>query len=466
MAQVIQERRGLGAARNAGISAEDRAPFGWAPFVVLFLVGLVDRVEHSLLSGVLPLIQAEWGFSDTLAGSIPTAGAIAAALVVMPAGYLADRYNRTRIIAVVVFVWALATMGSGLAAGFAMFYMMRVVLAAAENIDNPASGSLLADYYPQVNRPKVFGWVRITSYLGGLGTILGGVLGQALGWRTAFMIMVVPGILVAVLAWFLKEPPRGFLDRVAAVGSKEPTPVPKPAAAAKGGAVEGIAKRMPGPHFKTQLKDVLRVPTLVLVGFSIGLLTIGVAGVFFWLPSLIVRRFGEDAGTAATISGLITLVGVIAGTAIGSYFAPRVHSRFKGGMLVLAGAGITVGASLLFVVLRMPSLLAYGVLLVISVAIMSISIPTATAALADTVPADSRGLGFALLQFLLTGGTALGPLTVGVLSDLTGSLLTGISLTVSPLVIGGLFTLVLGRRFYDRDAARVLEAARGETPPT
>ncbi|NUS05466.1 MAG: MFS transporter, partial [Nonomuraea sp.] len=203
---VARERRRLGSPPPGGISATDPNPFGWGPFAVLFIVGLVDRIEANLMSGVLPLVQAEWGFSDTAAGSIPTAAALAASVVALPAGYLADRYSRTRIIAIVVLCWALATLGTGLATGFAVFYLMRVLLAAAENIDNPAAGSLLADFYPAATRMQVYGWTRMTSYLGGVGTLLGGVIGQAFGWRAAFLLMAVPGALTALLIWRLREP--------------------------------------------------------------------------------------------------------------------------------------------------------------------------------------------------------------------------------------------------------------------
>src|SRR5690606_38152765 len=170
---VARERRRIGAPPPDGIKATDPNPFGWGPFIVLFIVGMVDRIEDGLKASVRTLVQAEWGFSDTAAGSIPTAAALAATIVALPAGYLADRYSRTKILGVVVFCWALATLGTGLAAGFAIFYLMRVLLAAAENIDNPAVGSLLADYYPAATRMQVYGWTRMTSYLGGVGTLLG-----------------------------------------------------------------------------------------------------------------------------------------------------------------------------------------------------------------------------------------------------------------------------------------------------
>src|SRR5689334_24758255 len=91
-------RRSLGVLR-ADAGPASRTPYGWAPAVVIVLVGLVDRVEFSLVAALLPQLQDEWGFSDTVGGSIPTASAITAGVLAVPAGYLADRYTRTRIVA-------------------------------------------------------------------------------------------------------------------------------------------------------------------------------------------------------------------------------------------------------------------------------------------------------------------------------------------------------------------------------
>src|SRR5690606_438006 len=227
----------------------------------------------------------------------------------IPAGYLADRRSRTRIIAVVVFIWAIATAGSGLATGFAMFFAMRVLLAAAENIDNPASGSLLADWYPPVSRAKAYGLVRVTTYLGGVGTLIGGVLAANVGWRNTFLIMVIPGVLTALLVWLLREPRRGELDRVIAGGSgtenqvtvtPEPTPDSVP-----------VTDKVP---FGTQFGQVIRIPTLIFVCVGLGLLTLGLAGVFYWMTTLMVRSFSVGTDAAGSLSGLITVVGTLSGT--------------------------------------------------------------------------------------------------------------------------------------------------------
>nr|SBO99742.1 Major facilitator family transporter [Nonomuraea gerenzanensis] len=411
----------------------------------------MDRIEHNLLSGVLPLIQQEWGFSDTAAGSIPTAAALAAVVVSLPAGYLADRFSRTRIIAIVVFCWAIATLGSGLATGFAMFYLMRVFLAAAENIDNPAAGSLLADYYPPVSRAKAYGLTRVTTYLGGVGTLLGGVLADAFSWRTAFLIMVVPGVLTAVLVWFLREPRRGELDRLVATGESLSE------AATEQVPVEAV-KPQAKPPFWGQLRQVLRIPTLLFVCAGLALLSLGLAGIFFWLPTLMVRNFGASVGAAGSISGLITIAGTLIGTLVGSWLGRKWHGTRKGGRLLAGGSGITAGSLVLAVALSMDSLGGLTALVLLACSLMSIAIPNMTACLADVVPAASRGLGFAVLQLLLTFGTAFGSLVVGIASDQFDSLLTGMYVLVVPMAIGGLLTLG-ARASFERDSRKVMDAA-------
>lgn len=439
------ERLKLGAPRGGMVDVTSRAPYGWAPLAVLLLVGLVDRIEFGLLSGVLPMVQAEWGFSDTVAGSIPTASALAAALVSLPAGYIADRHNRTRIIAVVVVCWALATLGSGLATGLAFFYAMRVFLSAAESIDNPAAGSLLADYYPPASRPQAYGWTRVTTYLGGFGTILGGVLAEAFGWRSAFLFMVVPGLLTALVVWRLHEPIRGQLDRMIAGVTTEPAPTAATAA--------------PKPSFGRQLREILAIRTLIMVMIGLVLLTLGLAGVFYWLPSLMVRNFGIGTGAAGSLGGLVTITGVLAGTLVGSRVGRIWHETRKGGRLLAGGGGITLGSVVLALALTVDSIPVFCLVMLVASVLMSMAIPNLMASLADVLIASTRGLGFAVLQVSLAAGAAFGPLIVGVASDRTGSLVSAMYVLIVPMVLGGLITLA-ARGSFERDAQRALEAAR------
>ncbi|GAB3496476.1 MFS transporter [Nocardiopsis coralliicola] len=478
--QTRPARRRWGDPPAGGVRAADPAPYGWAPLLVLFSVGLIDRVEHALLGGLLPLIQAEWAVSDAAAGSIPTAAAIASALLAIPAGYLADRRSRTRIIAVVVFVWALATLGSGLAVGFAMLYAMRVLLAAAEQIDNPAASSLLADYYPPANRPKVYGLVRMTTYLGGIGLILAGLLGEIAGWRLAFAVMAVPGLIGALLVLRLREPRRGHIDAVIARAEAEDELGAGPggggAASGRSGPVTGAAARgqraagpdaadpaapaPAAPPFAQQAADVLRTPTLVLLSVGLMLLTAGITGIHFWLPSLISRDFGAGVGLAGTVSGATSVFGVVLGTLIGSWLGRRVHGALRGGRVLVGGLGVVAGSIGLGLAVTADTLPVLAAALALASTLSSIAIPCITASVADVVGAESRGIGFAFLNFLLTAGGAAGPLAVGAASDATGSLVAGFWWLIGPMAAGGLL-MAACRRTFERDARKVLDAARG-----
>jgi len=444
----------LGAAPAEGISVADRAPFGWAPLVVVFCVGLVDRVEYSIVSGVLPFIQQEWHVGDTLAGAIPTAAAVAALLVSVPAGYLADRKRRTRMIAVVVLSWSVITVGSGLAVTFAMFFATRVVLGAAENITTPVAGSLLGDFYPPVTRDRAFGWSRLTVYAGvAVGTVLGGVLGSLFGWRSAFLVMAVPGLVVAWTCWRLREPPRGFIDRLVASGGTGRVTVPEDTDVRTG--------PQSHPDLRHQLREVLAIRTAVLVAIGVGILTLGLTGIFYWLPSLVHRSYGVDEGIAALATGGISLVGVLGGTLLGMRLGRRWHGTRRGGRVLAGGGGILIGSVLLGVSMMVGRFGVFVAVLLVSVVIMAIAIPTLTATIADVIAASSRGVGFGALQLLITGGTAGGPLIVGLCSDVTGSLTIAMYALIVPMVFGGLVTLT-ARASSDRDAAVVLDRARAE----
>src|SRR5688572_24766440 len=132
------------------------APFGWWPAICIALVAAIDRIEYNLLAGALPTIQKEFGFGDAAAGAIATAGALAAVVLLLPAGKLADTGRRTWIVAAVVAVWALLTLGTGLAGSYGVLFGVRVLLGAAGQLYNPPASSLLGDLYPGPGRTRAF----------------------------------------------------------------------------------------------------------------------------------------------------------------------------------------------------------------------------------------------------------------------------------------------------------------------
>ena len=419
-------------------------PFGWAPAIVLILVAFVDRIEFSLVAAVLPQLQAEWGFGDAVAGSLPTASAIAAGILAIPAAYIADRHDRGKIVTIVVILWSIATLGSALAPTFLIFYLVRVGLGAAEAIDNPASASLLADFYPPATRSTAFGWWRTSAYLGGAGIVLGGILAEWLGWRGAFVVMTIPGILVAILVSRLREPERGFADRLAS----DADPIRN-------------TPTQTAP-LRAQIFRVLRIRTLWYTGAALTVMSISIGGLTFWIPSLLQREFGLSEAAAATLGGGLTLLGIVLGTLV----AARVTRRAVVGTLarwrvLLGGIGILVGSIFMTGALTVETTVVFVALLTLFAFFSAFALPTLTACVADVVPARDRGLGFGLLQIAATVGGAVGPLLVGVVSEAAGSLKTGMVPLLPLLVVGGILAL----RAYshvDHDSQRVLVAAAAE----
>jgi MFS family permease len=242
------------------------------------------------------------------------------------------------------------------------------------------------------------------------------------------------------------------LTDVVAPIARTPGPVTDEAAAAR-------AQLRAQLDFKQQVTGVLKVPTLRLVTLGLMAMAFGLGGIVYWVPTLMHRNFGIAVGTAGTISGLVSVVGLIAGTMYGGRLGRLWHGTRKGGRLLAGGGGLLIGSLLLGVALAQPSLAAFAVVLMVATGFMALAIPNLMASVADVLLATSRGIGFSMLQFLVAGAGAWSPLIVGAISDATGSLVAGMYALVVPGALSGVLVL-LARRHFDDDAGRVLDAAR------
>ncbi|BBH68624.1 MFS transporter [Actinoplanes sp. OR16] len=414
------------------------APFGWWPAICVALVAAIDRVEYNLLAGALPTIQKEFGFSDSQGGAIATAGALAAIVLLLPAGKLADTGKRTWTISVIVAIWALLTVGTGLAGTYATLFAVRVLLGAAGQLYNPPSSSLLGDLYPGPGRARAYGYERMAYFAGlPIGVIAGGALAQTVGWRTGFFLVAVPGVIIALLVLTIREPVRGLGDDL----SRWYTGAPP---------VEKQADEQAVP-MKTQLVTLLRIRTLRSVIIGLSILFFGLGGLFFWMPSFYTREFGLPEASAAAVGGGAGLVGIVAGILAGSWLGDRFHRQ----RVAIGGWSLLFGTVFLAGAVSVPVLAPQAVCFTLANVGFAAAIANLTAANADVVAAHRRGLGFAVLQMLVTLGGALGPWLIGLASDATGSLRWAYTVVLLPLVIGSLIVF-RGQRTYEQDAAAAL----------
>ncbi len=183
--------------------------------VLAVLTGLngLNYLDRYVAAATLPLILADLALSDSAGGLLQSAFIITYSLACPGAGWLGDRQPRLRLAAAGVFVWSVATVASGLAPTYALLLVARAVIGVGEASYAVVTPSLLSDCYPPDRRARVLGIFYAAIPVGtALGYVLGGLVGEAFGWRAAFFVAGAPGALLAVLLTRMPEPPRGALD--------------------------------------------------------------------------------------------------------------------------------------------------------------------------------------------------------------------------------------------------------------
>lgn len=443
---------------------ERRAPYGLRPAAVLTSVAFVDGAESSVVIGALPLLQDEWGFSDTWGGALATAAAIAGLFALVPAGWMADHLRRGHLLGFVLATWALFTTASAVAVAFWMFFLIRVVLGAAMHIDNPPANSLLADCYAPGVRGRIFAAQRLAWVIGvGIGIGIGGGVGEALGWRAAFLVMVVPGLVVAWLCWRLPDPPRGALDRGIPADETPQSAAARSAALLEEMELEPLEEEARAPGLRAELARVratLRIPTVRMLYIGLTVAFLGFNGLAFWLPTFFERTHDVSEGTAGAVAAVAALIAGIGGSIVGGTLGDRLGVRGPNRRVGLVAASLLSGGTVLIVAIAIPSFPPQIIGITIAAFLLSASFPNFAASVADVLPGASRGTGFALFTFLLTLGSALGPLIVGGVSDATGSL--GVALVVSAVPsLPGALVVLRARSTIADDIAR----ARAQSEP-
>ncbi len=203
-------------------AAAARPKPGLWPMFFLAGVNLVDQIDTAIVRGVLPILEDEWGLSDLQLGSLGFVFVFVSAIATIPAGWLADNFRRTRIIGWTMASWTALLALSATAVNYVHLLGARSVMGIGQAFDDPASTSLIGDYYPPSMRARVFSLQQVAIFVGGgIGLGLGGFVGDTFGWRWAFVVVGMPGSLLAIAAFRLREPVRGDVDRAAA-GVQQP----------------------------------------------------------------------------------------------------------------------------------------------------------------------------------------------------------------------------------------------------
>jgi MFS family permease len=398
--------------------------------VALSLVNLIDQVDTNILRGVLPLLEEDFDLTDLQLGMLGFAFVFVNAVATIPAGWVADRYRRTRIIGVTLLSWSGLSALAAAAQSFGQVFLARAALGIGQAVDDPASTSLLADHYPASLRGRVFSVQQVMFFLGsGLGIGLGGLVGSQFGWRWAFVLVGMPGSLIAFLVFALREPRRGEADGT----DCEVQAAPDAGLGFRAFATEAARSLV------SELRFIFGIRTMRLILVGVGTLLFTVSGVGFWLAVYHERYSGLTLEQATGVSALVLASAGLIGTLLGGSLADRVYGTGPAGRITLVSNAILLCAGLVlvsFLVSWVPVRLALQFLAVVSIAS---AFPGLRASMMDVVPAESRGVStsaFALASTVF--GTALAPPLVGLLSDVFGSLVAAFYVVMPPVLVGSL----------------------------
>jgi MFS family permease len=445
----------------SGAPSEGRRFPLW-PLLVMAGVSLVDQIDTAVARGVLPVLEDEWGLSDTQLGLITSVFVVVATIATIPAGWVADHYRRTRVIGWTLLSWSGLILLSATAVNYVNLLVARAIMGVGQAVDDPASTSYLGDSYPARMRGRVFSATQVSFFLGtGIGLALGGWVGETFGWRWAFAVVGLPGAVVAIAAFRLREPRRGEAELPESMTWEEIAALP-PRQVTHASGAEGLSPgqfaRLASTELISQLRMIFGIRTMRYVLIGVAALLFTVAGISTWLP-IYYERYSDMSVTRATaLVGVVLGVGGLIGTIGGGWFSDHYHHRWKGGRIV-----IVVWSAVLCAVLFMISFAVEPVGLRIALQFVGViaaagCAPGLRAAMTDVVPPDSRGVGasaMALTSSLL--GTALAPVLVGAVSSLTGSLVTAFYITFPPVILG-LMLLLRARHTLEDDARAIVTA--------
>jgi MFS family permease len=362
--------------------------------VVLFAINLMNFFDRQIIGGVGEGIRREWALSDTALGLLGTVFTLLYAVVGLPLGRLSDRKQRRIILAGGVFVWSVLTAASGIARNFGQLIVSRLGVGVGEATCSPASTSLLGDYFPANQRARSVAIWMLGLPIGlGLANGAGGWILQNWGWRNAFFVAAVPGVVCALMALGMREPPRGMKE-AHAVGSR---------------------RRSGNPYML-----VLATPTMLWVILSGALHNFNMYALGSFVSPFLVRYHKMPFQGAGWVAAFVYGFSGIFGLTVGGILADRLHAKRVDGRLIVGATAIAICAPLIQLGLMRPAgdVLGFTLLTGAGVGVMFAYYSTVYSTIHDVVEPALRGTAMALYFFAMyVLGASMGPVGTGLLSD-------------------------------------------------
>ncbi len=428
-----------------------RLPGARVSLTLLIAINLLNYVDRYVLSAIEPLVREDLLPGDpnakTKMGWLATAFLLTYMVASPVFGWMAEFSKRWTIIGIGVLVWSVATGACGLAQGFVVLLLCRVVVGVGEAAWGPVAPTVIADMYPAQKRGTVMAWFYVALPVGSaLGFIIGGQVAAMWSWHWAFFVVTPPGLLLGAWALFRRDPPRGAFDGLGGSG--------------------GTIAATTGRHLQlADLKVLARTKSFVLNTAGMTASTFAIGGMSFWMPSYIHEaRLGTTGLTPEQVStqlaqvnwvfGAITVAAGLVGTIAGGYASDWLHRRMKSGgaYFMLSGVSMLVAFPVFVGVLAAPFPLAWWLMAMTMFLVFLSTGPTNTI-IANVAHPSMRATAFAVTIFVIHAlGDAISPPLIGFITDQTGSMTTAFGVVGVAILLSAVLWC-FGTRWLARDTA-------------
>ena len=436
------------------------------PMWVLGLVLLMDETDKNIVRGLIPQLKADFHVGDLAIGVLLSLALLFNGLITVPAGYLADRWNRKQAIGKTVIGWSILSAGGAASIGFPMLVGLRSTLGFGQAITEPSAASLIGDYYPPDQRGKAFSIQQVMLLGGtGLGVGLGGLIGTTLGWRPALVIVAIPGLFVSLLVFRLREPKRGTADMMAASGTGEiEHHEGEHASLFDHGFMQFVKDMISG--LRADMRTILNIRTMRYALCGVAALLFISTAIAAWLPQYYERQLLVEPGKGEGLFFLIVVLGGIPGVLLGGRVADKYAPKITGGRLALPAIFLFVGSTCFtasFLVHKtdpvITAVIPVFILQLLGLFIITLAIPSLRAGLTDAIPAHLRGAGFGAFNLVaVIFGQAAAPFLIGAISGYYDDNLRVAFLMVAPISVIGSAVLFRARKFLDDDMQKIMMA--------
>ena len=383
---------------------------------ILVIVYTFNFIDRNILSILLQSIKTDLNLSDTFLGLL-SGFAFAAfyATLGIPIAKYADRGNRRNLISISLAIWSLMTAISGLAQNFLHLLLARIGVGIGEAGCSPPAHSMISDYFPANKRSTALGIYSLGIPFGIMfGLFAGGWIDEMFGWRAAFFIVGVPGILIAILFRFtVKEPIRGQ--------------------------AEGKVASENQPTIYETISYLLRKKSFRHLAFAASLAAFVGYGGINWLPSFFQRSYGMPSSDVGWYLGLILGLPGGLGIFLGGYLSDYFGSKDVRWSLWIAAIAMGVTAPLYYLVYMSPTANTSLLWLIIPVALGNFYQAATFSQTQGVVELKMRSVAAAILLFIINIiGLGFGPSAVGIVSDILQSEYGKESLRYSLLIFASL----------------------------